>query len=164
MLVYNEKEKTIYKTSRILENEIEIYEMPNFAFDEWNDSLKKFVTDTTKKKQYLLDRAIEKIKTEQSEKIETSTFTHDGKIFSCKITSQLNYMGIKDAIDLGIANYPAKCWDIDGAESIITNETDLKTRIGKLFAVVYPIREKANTDEQSARNMTIKQLEALNDN
>ena len=115
---------------------------------------------TVEKTEKLRQRAIDKIKADAGKEIESETFDHDGKVFSCGVIAQTNYMGLKTAIDSGIITYPQKCWSITGEESIITDETDLKTRIGKLFSVVYPIREKANADECAVRNMTLQELEA----
>ena len=115
---------------------------------------------TVEKTEKLRQRAINKIKSEAGREIESETFNHDNKVFSCGVIAQTNYMGLKTAIDSGIITYPQKCWSITGEESIITNEADMKTRIGKLFAVVYPIREKANADECAVRNMTLNELEA----
>lgn len=138
-----------------------IEKMPDLNFEIWDSTQKKFVTDTEKKKTYLQNIAIAKIKSEAGREIESTTFEHNGKIFSCGVIAQTNYMGLKTAIDSGIVTLPSKCWSTTGEESVITDETDLSARIGKLFAVVYPIREKANADENEIRQMTLTELENL---
>ena len=115
-------------------------------------------------KQKLIDIIVGEVKTNQSIDIDSALFQHDGKYFSCGITAQTNYMGLQTALKVGATTFPCKCWDKEGGEYIIKDEVTLNTIITKLFETVYPIREKANKDEQIARKATIKELETIINN
>lgn len=147
-IYYNvESDQVYYSSDEQPDDVIELDKYPDLSIEKWDETQNKFVIDNKK----ALEIKLAKIKSEQSTAIETATFEHDGKKFSCGLIAQSNYIGLKTAIDSGIATYPAKCWSTTGEEFVIKNEETLKTLIGKLFSVVYPIREKANKDEQEAR-------------
>lgn len=159
--LYDENTKMMSISDNFIKGFSEIDHEPNFEYEVLDSLTKKITINTEKKKNYLLNKAIEKIKSEAGKQIESSTFEHNGIIFSCGLTSQINYMGLLSSVNSGVVELPTKNWGINGEENIIEDMEDLNSIISKLFSVVYPIRKKANDDERIARNSTIEQLEAM---